>query len=154
MMKPCPFCAESIQDQAIKCRYCGEYLDGREMALNVPFGWGYEYRSQAEILGWPLIHVACGVNPRTGLPRVAKGIIAIGNFAVGVFALRGIAMGGFTIAGIGLGIFTLAGIAFGVFAFGGIAVGILLAAGGLAISTGYAFGGLALSLRDMLSDFL
>ena len=92
--------------------------------------FGTEYRSKTTLFGVPLVHIAYGLDPKTGRKRVAKGIIALGDVAIGVFASGGVAVGGIAFGGVSLGFFSL----------GGLALGLMLAVGGLAIGP-LAFGG-------------
>lgn len=101
---------------------------------------GYDYRSEAEIFGLPLIHITRGFDPDTGRRRVTKGVIAIGDVAIGVIAVGGVALGGIAIGGSALGLLAFGGLALGLIAFGAVAFGLDFAMGVIAFSTMTAIG--------------
>ena len=98
--------------------------------------WRYEYKSQRTLFGLPLVHIRLG-DRGTGL---AKGVFAVGNYAVGIFTFGGISLGLVSIGGLSFGLlFALGGWAMGALAIGGLATG-LLAIGGAAVGL-FAMGG-------------
>jgi predicted Ser/Thr protein kinase len=102
----------------------------------------YEYRSRATLLGWPLLHVALGVNPATGRRRQARGIIAVGTAPRGVIAFGDVAVGVIACGIFGYGLVSLSVVAVGVIAWGSVAAGLLFAMGGVAVAP-VALGGAA-----------
>ena len=105
---------------------------------------GVDYRSEREFLGVPLVHIASGIDLRTGKRRVARGWLAVGDTAIGGIAFGGVAMGGLAFGGLTLGIVSYGGCALGLFAIGGLAIGLAGAFAGLAIGGFAAVGGLAI----------
>ncbi len=50
-LKKCPFCAELIQSEAIKCKHCGEFLDGSGRSSNRPETKKWYYSTPSMIIG-------------------------------------------------------------------------------------------------------
>jgi hypothetical protein len=129
----CAVCQKAVCRQCVGSEnpriVCNSCLQSRAVL-------GFEYRSPMTIGSWPLIHICAGIDPVTMRPRVAKGVIAIGNMAVG----------GVAIGGLACGLFTLGGASFGLlFALGGAAIGLGVSVGGFAAGS-VAFGGAAIGL--------
>src|SRR3954471_6680344 len=74
-----------------------------KLPANLQQAFGYEYRSKAQLFGLPLLHIASGVDLRTGKKRVAKGVLAIGDIAKGIFAFGGLSMGVVAFGGCAIG---------------------------------------------------
>lgn len=87
-MKICEDCGQTISRRALACPHCGA---PQGSALSRKPDWGFEWKSDASIGSFPLIHVAIG--RKNGKLRVAKGVIAIGQFAIGLITVAQFGVG-------------------------------------------------------------
>lgn len=85
---PCRECKHSVSPNARACPQCGAPFPARSIWK----GSGFEWRSETTFFGYPLIHVAFGRDAQ-GKLRVARGIIAVGQFAIGVIAIAQFGIG-------------------------------------------------------------
>jgi len=139
----CRDCVEAAAPRVV-CRTCAAAGSHVASGWYGGYAWGFEYASAIRIGDWPLVHICSGVDPVTMRPRIAKGVLAIGNIAVGVLAIGGVACGVVTLGGLSLGLLlALGGLAVGVgLSTGGVAIG-SIAIGGVAVGFVYAIGGAA-----------
>ena len=106
-MKPCRECKQEISEQAMSCPHCGAPFPAKDRWD----GWGFEYKSRLTLWGWPLVHISFKYRPNR-VPVVARGILAIGQFACGVltisqFGIGVVSVSQFTVAGFALAQFAL-----------------------------------------------
>lgn len=116
----------------------------------------WEYRSRAELLGLPLVHIR--FNRSAAQRGPVRAWFAAGDFAFGVlFAFGGLAVAPVCVGGIAMGLMPWGGAAVGLFAIGGFALGGWVfggfalgwqAFGGCALAWNAAMGGLAVA-RDV-----
>ena len=84
----CRECQHEVSDVARACPQCGAPFPGRRHWQ----GTGYDWKSRTTVCGYPLVHIAYGRDAR-GKLRVAKGVIAIGQFAIGLITIAQFGIG-------------------------------------------------------------
>ncbi len=118
-LTPCRECAQPISVQAAACPHCGAPFPAKK-----DWGGGFEWKSAATVYGYPLIHIAFGRDKNRKV-KVAKGVIAIGQFGIGLITFAQFGVG--ILFGLGqfmVGLTAIAQVAItGLFGIGQIATG-------------------------------
>ncbi|MBN1163636.1 MAG: zinc ribbon domain-containing protein [Candidatus Krumholzibacteriota bacterium] len=131
-LSKCQECGKKVSDQAWACPHCGHPVRIKNLPFLLRLNlWGYEWKSETTLWGWPLIHVALGWDLNRGRLLVARGIIAIGQFGLGVITIAQFGIGIL----LGLGQFMLGTVVIAQFS-----LGILFALGQFSFSFWYAVG--------------
>lgn len=102
-MKDCRCCNHKVSEQAIACPQCGAPYPAKPDWD----GWGFEYKSKAQLFNLPLLHIAFKYRPNR-TPVVARGVLAIGQFAVGVISIAQFGIGFFSISQFTIAAFAVA----------------------------------------------
>jgi len=106
-MLSCRECRGSVSEQATGCPHCGAPFPAKEKWD----GWGFEYKSEASLLGMPLLHVSFKYRPNR-VPVPAKGVFAVGQFACGIFTLSQFGVGFVSVSQFTIAAYALAQIGF------------------------------------------
>jgi hypothetical protein len=102
-MKTCRECKHNISEQALSCPQCGAPYPTKGKWD----GWGYEYKSKLTYFGLPLVHISFKYRPNR-MPVVARGIIAIGQFACGIITISQFGIGFFSVSQFTIAAYALA----------------------------------------------
>ncbi|NLV45022.1 MAG: zinc ribbon domain-containing protein [Candidatus Hydrogenedentes bacterium] len=137
-MLPCRECQHPVSENAAACPQCGAPRPAKA-SWN---GYGFEYKSKASIGSLPLLHISFKYRPNM-LPVPARGVIAIGQFAVGII----------TIAQFGIGAACLSQFAAGIWAVGQFCLAWSFV-GQLGLYLHKGVGMLAVSLPELLEKLL
>lgn len=122
---------------------------GTERRFTVdPFKWSYEYKSERQIFGMPLVHINIGLGRKAhgffSVGLISSGVFSAGILSAGVFSFGCLSLGLLSLGAFSLGGLALGAVALGLLAFGGVALG-LIVFGGLALGL-FSFGGCSVGL--------